>query len=77
MEQLLYFILGIITYGCIIPLVEQFFGTVVTAIEVWKTKLALKITQYNHKIHNVENVANIKHPIGFIIEDEPEGEFYK
>ena len=75
MTPLLYFILGILCYNYIIPTIEQLFGYFMTAIELWKTKVGLKITQYNYKIQNVDNVPDHSFTIGFSVDDDqPEGE---
>lgn len=54
MSSLLYFILGIITAGCILPILDSLTSVIVSLLEIPKGKAALKISKYNNEIKNLE-----------------------
>lgn len=76
---LLYFLLGVLTYSFVIPIVEQIVSVLLTSLELVKGKLTLKITEVNCQIKKAqESESESKtHAIGFcapFYEEEDEEE---
>lgn len=65
---MLLFILGIVFAICIIPILDGLIGVILSWFELLKTHLGVKITKLSKELHEPE----IKHQIGFIVEEEPE-----
>lgn len=79
--MLKYFVLGMLCYALILPIIEAFGVVLTTIFEVWKGKLSVKITEYNVKIQQLKDTEDTKssiNSIGFIkpetyeIEDDDE-----
>lgn len=58
----------------IFPLLDGLTSLALTWIEAVKAKLSIKIATYNMQIKQVANQEEVKHSIGFVVEDEPEEE---
>ncbi len=68
--MLIYFVLGMLCYALILPIIEAFGVVLTTAFEVWKGKLSVKIAEYNMKIQQINDIEDKKssiNPIGFIV----------
>lgn len=79
--MLLYFVLGMLCYALILPIIESFGVVLTTLFEVWKGELSVKIAEYNMKIQQIKDTEDTKssmNPIGFVmpetyeIEDDDE-----
>lgn len=70
--MLLYFILGILFYAIVIPLIESLVVLIATFIEVIKGKLTVKITQSNVKIQQLTDgyENSPKNAIGFTVDSK-------
>ena len=71
------FILGIIFIQWVIPLIDGIINVILTLFEVWKGKMAIKITQSQAQVEQVKNkysVVEQTSPIGFMITTEDEEE---
>lgn len=76
-QNLIFFILGIIFIELIIPVIEALTIVIVTALEVAKGKLNMIISNYNIRIQKMaeELEPENTHAIGFIVQNnEPEEE---
>lgn len=76
-QNLIFFILGIIFIELIIPVIEALTIVIVTALEVVKGKLNMIISNYNIRIQKMaeELEPENTHAIGFIVQNnEPEEE---
>ena len=75
--MLIYFVLGMLCYALILPIIEAFGVVLTTLFEVWKGRLSVKIAEYNMKIQQTkekdEEKSSIK-PIGFVIPETYETE---
>lgn len=75
--MLKYFVLGMLCYALILPIIEAFGVVLTTLFEVWKGRLSVKIAEYNMKIQQTkekdEEKSSIK-PIGFVIPETYETE---
>lgn len=68
--MLLYFVLGMLCYALILPIIEAFGVLLSTLFEVWKGQLSVKIAEYNMKIQHIKDEEEPKssiNPIGFVI----------
>lgn len=72
--MLLYFVLGMLCYALILPIIEAFGVVLTTAFEVWKGQLSVKIAEYNMKIQQIkkEDEQPSMNTIGFIIPETDE-----
>lgn len=76
-QNLIFFILGIIFIELIIPVIEALTIVIVTALEVVKGKLNMIISNYNIRIQKMaeELEPENTHAIGFVVQNnEPEEE---
>ena len=76
-QNLIFFILGIIFIELIIPVIEALTIVIVTALEVAKGKLNMTISNYNIQIQKMaeELEPENTHAIGFVVQNnEPEEE---
>lgn len=76
-QNLIFFILGIIFIELIIPVIEALTIVIVTALEVAKGKLNMIISNYNIRIQKMaeELESENTHAIGFVVQNnEPEEE---
>lgn len=76
-QNLIFFILGIIFIELIIPIIEALTIVIVTALEVVKGKLNMTISNYNIQIQKMaeELEPENTHAIGFVVQNnEPEEE---
>ena len=76
-QNLIFFILGIIFIELIIPVIEDLTIVIVTALEVAKGKLNMTISNYNIQIQKMaeELEPENTHAIGFVVQNnEPEEE---
>ena len=76
-QNLIFFILGIIFIELIIPVIEALTIVIVTALEVAKGKLNMIISNYNIRIQKMaeELEPENTHAIGFVVQNnEPEEE---
>lgn len=76
-QNLIFFILGIIFIELIIPVIEALTIVIVTALEVVKGKLNMTISNYNIRIQKMaeELEPENTHAIGFVVQNnEPEEE---
>lgn len=76
-QNLIFFILGIIFIELIIPVIEALTIVIVTALEVAKGKLNMIISNYNIRIQKIaeELEPENTHAIGFVVQNnEPEEE---
>lgn len=76
-QNLIFFILGIIFIELIIPVIEALTIVIVTALEVAKGKLNMTISNYNMRIQKMaeELEPENTHTIGFVVQNnEPEEE---
>ncbi len=76
-QNLIFFILGIIFIELIIPVIEALTIVIVTALEVVKGKLNMTISNYNIQIQKMaeELEPENTHAIGFVVQNnEPEEE---
>ena len=76
-QNLIFFILGIIFIELIIPVIEALTIVIVTALEVAKGKLNMIISNYNIRIQKMteELEPENTHTIGFVVQNnEPEEE---
>lgn len=76
-QNLMFFILGIIFIELIIPVIEALTIVIVTALEVVKGKLNMTISNYNIQIQKMaeELEPENTHAIGFVVQNnEPEEE---
>lgn len=76
-QNLIFFILGIIFIELIIPVIEALTIVIVTALEVAKGKLNMTISNYNIRIQKMaeELEPENTHAIGFVVQNnEPEEE---
>ena len=76
-QNLIFFILGIIFIELIIPVIEALTIVIVTALEVAKGKLNMTISNYNIQIQKMaeELEPENSHAIGFVAQNnEPEEE---
>lgn len=82
MSSLLYFVLGMATVIFVMPLLDSFASTIVTLLEIPKSKAAVIVSKNNEQITNsINNTEEPKLPIGFAIpndddEEGNEGEVY-
>lgn len=69
-----YFILGILVYGFIIPILEQFSSLILEWIEYFKAKVSVKIASINSEINKIaeEQEPVTSFPIGFQMPSEEE-----
>lgn len=68
--MLIYFVLGMLCYALVLPIIEAFGVVLTTAFEVWKGQLSVKIAEYNMKIQNIKDIEDKQtsiNPIGFIV----------
>lgn len=68
--MLLYFVLGMLCYALILPIIEAFGVVLTTMFEVWKGNLSVKIAEYNMKIQQIkdkEDGQSSMNTIGFVI----------
>lgn len=76
-QNLIFFILGIIFIELIIPVIEALTIVIVTALEVAKGKLNMIISNYNIRIQKMAEGLEPEntHTIGFVVQNnEPEEE---
>lgn len=76
-QNLIFFILGIIFIELIIPVIEALTIVIVTALEVAKGRLNMTISNYNIRIQKMaeELEPENTHAIGFVVQNnEPEEE---
>lgn len=76
-QNLIFFILGIIFIELIIPVIEALTIVIVTALEVAKGKLNMIISNYNIRIQKMaeELEPENTHAIGFVVQNnEPDEE---
>lgn len=76
-QNLIFFILGIIFIELIIPVIEALTIVIVTALEVAKGRLNMTISNYNIRIQKMaeEFEPENTHAIGFVVQNnEPEEE---
>lgn len=76
-QNLIFFILGIIFIELIIPVIEALTIVIVMALEVVKGKLNMTISNYNIQIQKMaeELEPENTHAIGFVVQNnEPEEE---
>lgn len=76
-QNLIFFILGIIFIELIIPVIEALTIVIVTALEAAKGKLNMTISKYNIQIQKMaeELEPENTHAIGFVVQNnEPEEE---
>ena len=76
-QNLIFFILGIIFIELIIPVIEALTIVIVTALEVAKGRLNMTISNYNIRIQKMaeELEPENTHVIGFVVQNnEPEEE---
>lgn len=74
------FLMGGLFLYILLPIVESIMSATCTAIEVFKAKCSVKITEYNSKIAQINSVIDgpVAHPIGFQytpVEEEDEEEY--
>ena len=74
-KGIIYFILGILFYMIIIPILETLTTLFATSLEIPKGKLSLKITKLNDELSKVGDEPQVTHAIGFRY--EPEEDFEK
>lgn len=65
-----YFILGMFFVLVVIPTIDSLMSLMVSAIEILRTKCAVKIAEYSKKISDCDNPPITTHPIGFSIQSE-------
>lgn len=75
-QNLIFFILGIIFIELIIPVIEALTIVIVTALEVAKGKLNMIISNYNIRIQKMaeELEPENTHAIGFVVQNNEEEE---
>lgn len=64
MKKLLYFILGVLSYMMVLPILEGLVTLLVTAFEIPKGKLSLEIAKLNKELSK-EDDENHTYAIGF------------
>lgn len=60
-----YFIIGILFIDIIIPILENLTSCIITKLEVYKAKYALKITEINNSIEDITSQSETCQSIGF------------
>lgn len=75
---LLIFVIGIIFVSFILPIIDGIVGVILQQFEVWKSAMALELTQNSVKTHELQQ--QIENPqkgqqtqvIGFVLDEEEE-----
>ena len=65
MKKLLYFILGVLSYMMVLPVLEALVTLLVTAFEIPKGKLSLKIAHLNQELAEIGEEKHQTYAIGF------------
>lgn len=62
---MLEFILGIVFYAVVIPILEGVASAILSYLEVFKGKCAVEVAEYNHIISKMDDEPVASHVIGF------------
>lgn len=65
MKELLYFVLGGVTVGVIVPILDSFISLILALLEVPKAKASLKITKMAMEAEEVQNGKETTYAVGF------------
>lgn len=60
-----YFIFGILFIDVIVPLLENMTACIITRMEQYKAKCALKITKINNEIEDIQDPPPTRQVVGF------------